>query len=60
MLQEIKGPYDVLFAGRTDYARVNVDYVQVSIHGDIICLVDTAGAIYNWSNVLVMRKARNN
>ena len=60
MLQEIKGPYDVLFVGRTDYARVNVDYVQVSIHGDIICLVDTAGAIYNWSNVLVMRKARNN
>lgn len=58
MFDNVNGRYDILFVDKTDYIKVDIHHVQLTIRGDIVCIVDNSGAIYNWNNILVMRKAR--
>ena len=58
MFEFFNGPHDVLFVGKTEYARINVKYISQGSGGEILWVEDNSGAIYNWANILVMRKAR--
>jgi hypothetical protein len=57
-LSEIKGMYDVLFEGKTEYIQTYISCVVQDHLGAILWLEGENGVIYNWSKIVVIRKTR--
>lgn len=50
------GTYKIMFVGREEYSQVELEHFIQDAIGHPIYLVGTDGAIYNWSNVIMMIK----
>lgn len=57
---ELPGTFDIMFVGKESYVKIKINMMVQDSRGHIIYLVGVDEAIYNWSNIVVMRKARTN
>lgn len=54
---EFDGLFDVLFVGREKYAKVKINRVIRDSNGHILYFEGPNDVIYNWSNILIMRRS---
>lgn len=55
---EMYGFFNILFTGQKEYARVKIINSVQDAYGHYIYLVGPDDTIYNWSNIVIMRKAK--
>ena len=55
---EFRGTFNILFAGRTEYTQVTILNSVVDSYGHVLYLVGPDNVIYNWTNILIMRKVK--
>lgn len=58
MIPDRKGLHDVMFVGSTEYVKIDIKQIWQDSYGNILWVEAVDGAVYNWSNVIVMRKSR--
>lgn len=55
---ELPGTFHILFVGKENSIRVKINSMMQDSRGHILYLVGSDEAIYNWANIVIMRKAR--
>jgi hypothetical protein len=55
---ELPGTFDILFTGKETYVKIKINNMIQDTRGHILYLVGSDEAIYNWNNIVIMRKAR--
>lgn len=53
---EFEGKFNILFTGRTEYVPVTISSVIRDSRGHILYFEGVEGNIYNWANIVIMRK----
>jgi hypothetical protein len=58
MFKHLIGPCDIRFVGHEKFVQVNIDTIVQDKNNHVVHVLGKDGAIYNWSNIIVIRKAR--
>lgn len=56
---ELPDTFDVVFVGNEKNVRIKITGMVQDPYGHILWLVGSDGSIYNWDNIIRIRKVRN-
>lgn len=55
---EMCGVNDILFSGQTEFKQVTITSIVQDSYGKILYLTGPDKVLYNWKNIISMRKMR--